>query len=477
MKKIYILLITFSWLATLHSQTSLNIVNTIGTGYSTSVVSDYQCLGVNPANLGWSWDNHMIHLGLAETGLTIYTNAVTKQQLYNDVFNNDTYLDMTQRIQAATEFTDTRLWGLGGETWLGLSVNIPKIGGFGFSIRDRFLWNTVLNSEAARFIFLGYHDYQYFDSLVTNGGDTTGFASLHNRKPASTVYDGTKAQFVWYREYNFGFGREIIKSDDITLYAGIGVKYLVGYGTLQYYIDHGGQVDAFSSLGPEFKVDYGEPTPNPVTGSGVKSVGHGWGFDIGLTLKLMKKLRISAAITDIGSIKWDGNVYTASDVTVYSISTPGITNYNIFTNSELIKTNGLPNEPPTWQGVATKTVNLPMSMRAGADLQLIPQIDVGADIFIPLNKDVPGSYDKAILGFGAKFDPLKWIEISAGVTTGADVGTHVPLGLSFYPVRNAAASWQVGFAIPDILTLFKSNDIMTGFAFGFLRFGFGKTTE
>jgi hypothetical protein len=477
MKKFYIFLIALLTVTAGYSQTALNVFSAVGGGYTTPKVTGYQSLGINPANLGWSWDNHMIDFGLGETGLTIYTNAVTKSQLMNDVFNSDTYLDMSQRLQAANNFTDTRLWGQGGETWLGLSVNIPKVGGFAFSIRDRFLWNTVLNSEAARFIFLGYHDTTYFDSTVISNGDTTGYASLKNRLPASTVYDGTKAQFVWYREFNLGFGRKVIDGDDLTLYVGIDAKYLVGYGAMQYYINNGGQVDSYTALGPEFKIDYGVSTPSAISGSGVKATGHGWGLDIGVTLKLMKKLKISAAVNDIGSITWDGNVYTASDVTVYSISTPGITNYNFFKNGQLIRSDGLPGEPPTWQGLDKKSVSLATSMRGGAAFQVIPQIEVGADLFVPLNTKVPGAYDKMILGMGATFDLVKWIELSAGISTGADVGTHVPLGVTFYPIRNAGAAWQIGIALPDVLTLFKSEDIMTGIAFGFLKFSLGKTTE
>src|ERR1035438_5827686 len=158
MKKVYILILAFFCLSVGYPQSALNTFNTIGGGYCATIVSDYQCLGINPANLGWSWDNHMINFGLAELGLTVYTNALTKTQVYNDLFNNSIHLDMSQRIQAASNFSDTRLWGQGGMTWLGLSVNVPKIGGFAFSVRDRFLWNTVLNHAAAQFIFLGYHD-------------------------------------------------------------------------------------------------------------------------------------------------------------------------------------------------------------------------------------------------------------------------------------------------------------------------------
>lgn len=472
MKKLYLFAILLFSSGIVFSQTALNVFNTMGRGYSTSVTSDYQCLGINPANLGWSFDNHMVTVGLLETGVTVYTNALTKTQLYNDLFNDNLNLPMSERIQAAKNFTDTRLWGQGGVTWLGLSVNINKIGGFAFSIRDRFLWNTVLNSEAAQFLFLGYHD-PYFDSLAVNGGDTTGF-STHAQK-ASAVYDGTKIQFVWYREYNFGYGRKIVDKDKISVYAGIGIKYLTGYGSLQYYIDNGGKVDAYSSLGPEFSVDYGVPTPSKVEGNGLKRVGHGWGFDLGVTVELLKKIKVAVALNDIGSIKWDGNVYTASDVFVYKIATPGISNYNIFTGSQLIKTDGYPNEPSTWQGLESKTEKLPMHIRSGASWQIIPQVEIGMDLFIPLTTKVPGSFDKSIIGLGAMFNPIKWVQLSAGLVSGADVGTHVPLGISLFPMRNKANFWEIGVAVPDVLTLFKSEDIMTGISFGFIRLGFGKS--
>lgn len=473
MKKIYILFISFFSLTFAYSQTALNVFNITGQGFTTTAVSDYQCLGINPANLGWSWDNHMINVGILETGLSIYTNALTKKQVNNDLFNSSLKLSMPQRVQAANNFTDTRLWGQGGITWLGLSVNVPKIGGFAISIRDRFLWNTVLNNQAARFLFMGYHDSTYFDSLVPT--KDTGYATKKNRKPATTVYNGTKIQFVWYREYNFGFGRKIIENDDVTLYGGIGIKYLVGYGALQY-IDNGSSIDAFSSLSPVFKVNYNEPTPNPLTGSSIKKVGQGWGFDIGFTLQLMKKLKIAVALNDIGSIKWDKNLYQAGNVTVLKISTPGISNYNIFTNSQLINTGTVPGEK-TWSGLASKTVSLPMTFRGGASYQIIPQIEAGLDVLLPLNTKVPGSYDKGILGLGGKFDLVKWVELSIGMVTGADVGVSVPLGVTFYPVRNDATAWQIGFAIPDVMTLLKNRDIMTGITFGFVKLSFGKTTE
>ena len=194
MKKIYILFFALLCLTTGYTQTALNVFDKTGQGYTTTAASDYECLGINPANLGWSWDNHMVNLGFLETGISIYTNALTKNQVTRDLFNNSIKLDSLGKANAASNFSNTRLWGQGGVTWLGLSVNIPKIGGFAISIRDR-LWNTVLNHAAAQFLFLGYNDKAYFDSTVIKNGDTTGFASYLRRQKASSCLCRNKTSF------------------------------------------------------------------------------------------------------------------------------------------------------------------------------------------------------------------------------------------------------------------------------------------
>ena len=243
------------------------------------------------------------------------------------------------------------------------------------------------------------------------------------------------------------------------------------------YVLNGDKVDAFSSLGPEFNINYGVSSPSAISGKQYQKVGQGWGFDIGFTAKVLKKIKVSVAVDDIGSIKWNGNVYQANNVTVWKITTPGISNYNIFTNSQLINTYGLPPDSNTWVGLENKTISLPTVFRGGASIELIPQIEVGVDALVPLNTTVPGSYDKGILAIGGRIEPIKWIRISAGMVTGADVGVNIPLGITFFPSRNAAFAWQIGVSVPDVMTLLKNKDIMTGATFGFLKFSIGKTVS
>ena len=238
MKKVYSLISVFILLSgTLSAQLEISSFNATGSGYSTTVLTDYQCLGVNPANLGWTWNDNSMNIGFLESGISIYSQALTKKQIIGDLFNNDPHLSYSERQQAALDVAGKLTWAQGGITWIGFSYQHEKVGGFAISIRDRGLWNTVFNDKASDFLFLGYHD-PYFDSLVVNGGDTIGYRK--NPKWASEVYNGTYLHFLWYREYNFGYGRQIISKENFTWYGGIGVKYIAGYGSYQYLQDDAG---------------------------------------------------------------------------------------------------------------------------------------------------------------------------------------------------------------------------------------------
>jgi hypothetical protein len=471
MKKIYaVLVILFVYSGmTAWSQTEINTFNSVGCGYSTTLLSDYQCIGINPANLGWSWDDHTVHFSFLESGFNIYTNALTKSQLSNDLFNNSFELDYEGQLKAAQSFTNTRMWGQAGITWLGISFNNEKAGGFAFTIRDRLLWNTVLDSAAAQFTFLGYHA-PYFDSLAVNNGDTSGYST--NPSLASSVYGSTKAHFIWYREYAFAYGRKIFGNKNFTLYGGITARYIAGYATAKYQAD-GDNIDAYSALGPEFQVDYGVSTPSEIGGSGIKKVGSGYSIDIGVTVEILKKIKAGVAIIDIGQIKWNGNVYQAKNINVYKISTPGITNYNIFQQGQLINVDGLPSEGDLYYGVPSKTVRMPTQLRLGGSWRIIQPVEVGLDVDMPFNKNLPGSYDKAILGVGGRYMPAKWIEVQLGLVTGADVGTNWPIGVVFYPVRNQNTAWTMGIATRDISTLWRQEDIMASVVSGFFRISLG----
>jgi len=325
MKKYLILSVLFFTAGNLISQTEISAFNATGAGYSTSYLTDYQCLGVNPANLGWTRNDHSMNLGFAELALSIYSEQLTRKQIINDLFDNNISLDLDEKLLASEEFTDTRLIGIGNFMGVGFSYQDEEFGGIAFNVRERLVWHSFLNENAASFLFIGYHD-PYFDSLAVETGDTIGYST--NPGFASIVYKGTDQHFISYREYNLGYGRKVIQNENLVWYMGVGIKYLVGYGMLQYYQDDDGNLVGYSALSPAYGVEYDEPTPSQIEGTGYKNVGSGFGFDIGTTVEIKENLKISLAVNDIGSIKWDGNVYTGNDVRVWKIETDGIDNSN-----------------------------------------------------------------------------------------------------------------------------------------------------
>ena len=453
------------------SQMEISAYNATGGGYSTTFLTDYQCIGINPANLGWTWNDNSMNLGFMEGAIGIYSEPLTRKQVWGDMFNDNLDLDSLQKGVAAQDFANKLLWAQAGVTWLGFSYQHEKIGGFAISIRDRMTWSTLLNDSASSFLFEGYNYSPYFDSLV-NAGTDSAIAYSTNPGMAANVYSGTKLSAIWYREYNLAYGRKIIEKEDFTWYGGVAFRYIAAYGGY-YYEKKDNGVDAFSAFSPMFDVNYDEPTPSQITGSGMKRVGDGFGFDIGFTFLIKKKIKVGLAVNDIGFINYNGNVYQGNNVSVYQIETAGLDNYNIFSQGQLIVADNKPGEEGMWTGLQNKQVNLAMNFRGGASYEFNEKLQVGIDSYIPLNKEIPGRYGKAMISAGIHYNPAKWVQLSTGVVSGGNVGTNMPMGVSFFPINKEHMTWEMGIATRDVISFFKSTNATPSLAFGFLRFSFG----
>jgi hypothetical protein len=472
MKKFFLFAFLLMYLFTF-SQTEYSNFTSTGSGYTTATINDYQSLGINPANLGWTRNENTMNIGFLEFGGMIYSEPLTKKQLVNDVWGSSISLDPNQKTKAVEDFTDTRIYSNNGLLYIGFSYQDEKIGGFAFSIRERFVWHSFLNDNASSFLFLGYTD-PYFDSTAYENNLPVGYST--DPQWADKVYQGTDNNLLLYREYNVGYGRKVIKNDNFAWYLGVGVRLITGYGMARYWQD-GDNLIGNSAFSPAFGVEYDEPTPSQVEGSGYKKVGAGYGFDIGTSFEIRKNLRIGLAINDIGRIKWDGNVYLGNNGRVWKVETPGIDNYNIFEQGELIVTDNLPEDPEMWEGINDVTIKLPMNFRGGISYRFNPAIEIGGDLYLPLDKKVPGIFEAPVYGVGAKYDPAQWIQLSMSIVSGGKFGTNIPFGVTFYPIKNDDKTWEVGIATRDMITLFKQNNPALSIAFGFLRFSFGHPKE
>jgi hypothetical protein len=138
------------------------------------------------------------------------------------------------------------------------------------------------------------------------------------------VFDGTEVSAWWYREYNVSYGRKLPVDVKFLkdLYAGIGIKFIRGYGISQpenqkssfgNYPDPvnpsqytlRGTIDFLTThAGVDFMNGNSDASftlfPDPV--------GKGTGFDMGLSGELINGVRVALSVTDIGKITWDRNV-------------------------------------------------------------------------------------------------------------------------------------------------------------------------
>lgn len=443
-----------------HAQTEYGAFTATGSGMPIHVVSDYQCLGVNPANLGWSTDKHRWHLGLAGVGMSVYSEPITKENI--SMFFKDEEFTYNEKVEAARRFTDGRIAADMGINGLGLSYQDPDVGGFAFSIRERGSFNMKLNATAAELLWLGFNS-DYFDEKVIQQGIITAGIS-NDPKPVAELFMGSSFSSLWVREFNFGYGRKIIENVDFGIYGGLGVKYIQGFSWVDIFIDEN-RVHGFSSNSPVFQFEYPHPTPSAMTGKGLTPSGSGFGFDIGLSAQYRNMFRFGLSLNDIGSINWDGNVYEASfEAQISKIETGGLGNESI---QDIFDAMVIEDDIFEWQGLSSKRSGLPTHIRTGVSYIGTSRLIAGAELMLPMHK-VPGAQEDAIVGLGVQYNPIGGLFLSTGFQTGGNYSFHIPLGFSL----QVTPGWEVGLATRDISILFRNVNPNLSVSFGFMRFSF-----
>jgi hypothetical protein len=191
----------------------------------------------------------------------------------------------------------------------------------------------------------------------------------------------------------------------------------------------------------------------------------GYGLDFGATFMFKDKFIVSAAVTDIGKMTWDGNVYSLNDVNLTEFNTSGIESVDFIDQiDQLNGTDGL----LTWQGDAKLETKLPAMWRFGFGAYLGKKFKLGVDIVNSMNEEV-GSLDKAIVSFGGEFSPLPWVHLSAGFMQGGNYDSKVPAGITF---STKSGSYECGIASRDVVTFFTEDAPTISASIGFMRFRF-----
>jgi hypothetical protein len=270
-----------------------------GMGVSTPFATDYQALGINPANLDLlpRYEDKMVTMGIAEFGFSFYSEVLTKPELKQNLFQEDIKdFSKEQQKAYAIEFANSNNAMDFDIMTFGLSIRTNKLGTFAFSSRDRMNFYSKFGQQVSDIMWLGYQA-DYFDSLVVDMGngnlDTIpntddidqatldkvqqGITSLQNAQNLSQILQGTKLGFSWFREFNLGWGKKLLTTENLEVHGGLGVKFIVGQGMLELNAENG-QATAFSALSPVFQVEYGSiaeenPSAYDSTAGNLKPVG------------------------------------------------------------------------------------------------------------------------------------------------------------------------------------------------------------
>lgn len=493
MKRLFLLLMLVSG-ATVFGQTEYIAYPATGKGVASTFVTDYHCLGINPANLGWQkYENKAITMGTSEFGLSIYSESLSKQDLRDNIgsaIRNKSLDDLTaeEKLAAAEGFASDFSFNYDYNAF-GFSYQNPKFGGIAFSIRTRATWNSSFSDDFSDLLFRG-KTASYFDSLLyVDGVDTMTIANSGNISTDSAgnviggsasiplhlseLLNGSYLKFSLNREFHVGYGRRLLNIDSVfTLYVGAGAKYIQGIAMMDLTADEDG-LQMYSAISPGFDLNYGmaalsNPSALPETGEQFfkSPVGVGYGFDVGVNATLFNKIHLAASVTNVGSMTYTGNVYRVVDTLVVSYDQDGLDNMNISeAPAEMLEEAGLLNI----QGETERTISLPGQFRMGASIELGKFVEIGGELIAPFN-DVPGNVTEFAYGLGGDFKLFDGkITLMAGLTGGGGYDAQLPLGVNFVL---GGGTYEFGIASRDAFTFFINHSPTISAAFGFARVRF-----
>ncbi len=494
--KLKLVLLFFLSASLAYSQTQGVAFPTVGKGVATPFVTDYHALGINTSALGWKprYEGKKFTTGTSEFAFGISSDSLSAKKLRNltsTLYNaalhkNANEIDYKRQMQAAGDYAEAGIAINFDYNWLGFSYYGKKFGGIAFNIREKYSWYSKMNSQTTDLLFRGKLS-SIFDSLtVVYGSDTSRIANNGNLSEdslghvvsgslnvpirISELTKGTQIQLLWSRSYNIGYGRKLFGKDSVfEVYGGVGARLITSMAMFNMTSDNDG-LRMYSSITPTFDIDYGNVSGSnsvPKKTKGIAPVmGTGYGIDLSASVILFSKLRIAAAVNNIGSVTYKRNVYKVKDTLFASFDLGGVNNGNITqTVNQLVRDNGL----MTLEGEQKYTVINASDFRFGASFEPIKYFRIGFDMVAPFNKNNPGSIQNPVYSVGGDIIPVKWLQLSIGYYGGGIYKNSMPLGLTFV-LKDGG--YEFGIASRDALSFFTRNGTSVSAAMGFARVRF-----
>ena len=297
------------------------------------------------------------------------------------------------------------------------------------------------------------------------------------------IMNNSIIQMLWTREYNFAYGKKIIDSYNVQVFAGIGGRYISGITLIDLEAQDNAFIGETIALSPSFPVTgFDIPSPTnvgyqPKKGfsrfATPKPIGNGYGIDVGINVVIKRNLYVGASLINYGKMRWTGNVYNLTNGILAQTQGTGFDNYNFIEFSPETFQLGGDGSALSWEGSAEFENDLPAMVRAGASYEFFKTAHIGFDVVIPINPDAPGSLADNLYAIGGDLRLNKLLTISSGISTGGNQGfnINIPLGLIY---NSRKGHYEAGISTQDISSL--AGDIGGGnnisFALGFLRFKF-----
>ena len=137
-------------------------------GFTAPVVSDYQCVGINPANLGFPPKTEVYKLstplttgitrrrrrfsvGVGESAFSLHSDALARPDLL-DAMTQTTSQTFTpaQQLEAAEAFANKGIRFSIDALALGVAFQTQSLGGIAVTVREKISGSFLFNASAAK---------------------------------------------------------------------------------------------------------------------------------------------------------------------------------------------------------------------------------------------------------------------------------------------------------------------------------------
>ncbi|PKR79789.1 hypothetical protein CW751_13235 [Brumimicrobium salinarum] len=487
------LLVSFTFLGYFTFSQSQGVAYTaVGKGVATTFLTDYHSLGINSSALGWGngFEDKNVTLGTTEFSAGISSPTLDKTRLQNafdgiknQISGNGGGFDMQQQKNAAGDYAEAGIGINASFNWFGGAYQSEKFGGIAVSINEHYDWYSQLNQQTTDLLFRGRLS-GVFDSLtVAMNGDTTTIANrnnisndtlqavirgdINNPLLVSDLTRGSRIKFLWNRHFNIGYGRKIFGDrEQFALYGGIGARFIQSVAMFDMESNNQG-LSVNAAVSPFFNINFDGNQNNSNSGFMPETVGKGYGLDFSASVILLDKIKLAAAVNNVGSVTYKRDVYSVVDTLLGSYSLPGLDNAATpEAMNELADEGGI----LRFEGKEEIVISNPANFRLGGSIAFFEnKLNVGFDVVAPFDKNSPGSLQNAVVSFGGDIRPVKWLQISAGYFGGGVYEHNIPVGVNFILKEGA---FEFGISSRDALSFFLKDANSLSAAFGVARIRF-----